>query len=153
MKQNRPRILVVEDEATTRAFISSALSAYQPDLVACDNGRDGLDLYMKSPPFDLIILDILMPEFGGDKFLHVAEVLHKEGVIVCPGKILVYTSVSDEGQLRCYSELEVVANVCRKPVSKRELLERAAEILATGPCKPESGEATKDRGSPETTRT
>ncbi len=58
------RILFAEDDATIRASVSRMLrkSTFAVDEV--DNGRDAVD-FLLSAPYDLAIMDIMMPEMDG----------------------------------------------------------------------------------------
>ncbi len=60
----RPTILVVEDEAAQREVLRYNLDAAGYDVVAADNGEDGLLLAYETVP-DLIILDWMMPRLSG----------------------------------------------------------------------------------------
>ena len=64
-----PRLLVVDDQVHVRAAITVALRANGFDVVAVESGRLGLvelnKMPFDSPPFDLVIVDIYMPEMDG----------------------------------------------------------------------------------------
>lgn len=62
------RILVVEDEAKIARFVELELTheGYEVDKV--DNGRDAVDLAL-SNDYDLILLDILLPQLNGMEVL------------------------------------------------------------------------------------
>ncbi len=61
--KEKPLLLIVEDEPDIRAFI---ISIFKRDykIVEAENGKIGIDLALKDLP-DLIISDIMMPEFDG----------------------------------------------------------------------------------------
>lgn len=63
----RPRVLAVDDDAFTRAYISSILRGAGIDVVAVDVG-DALSVLSDSQ-FDLVIADRSMPGISGDEFL------------------------------------------------------------------------------------
>ena len=58
------RVLVVDDEQSTRKYLSVVLreGGYDP-VTACD-GKDGMEKIKQSRP-DLIILDVMMPKRSG----------------------------------------------------------------------------------------
>lgn len=62
------RILIVEDESKTAAYVRKGLTeaGYTADLAA--NGKEGLFLALHEE-FDLIILDIMLPELDGIQVL------------------------------------------------------------------------------------
>ncbi len=57
-------ILVVDDDAITRAFLSDLLVHEGYDVSVAENGRKALEVLQGKVP-DLIISDVLMPEMGG----------------------------------------------------------------------------------------
>ena len=67
IKNNR-KILVIEDDAHIRNNVVEFLSLNEFDVVAAENGVQGLISYATFKP-DLIICDIMMPEMDGYTFL------------------------------------------------------------------------------------
>jgi adenylate cyclase len=66
---NRPAsILVVEDNAVHRETLVKALSLEGHAVTTAENGRDALEA-MESDPFDVVLLDIVMPEMDGYQVL------------------------------------------------------------------------------------
>lgn len=63
-------VLIVEDDATIRKFLSINLSARGYNVVEADNARDGLSRVRDSNP-DLVLLDIRMPEMSGLDMLRI----------------------------------------------------------------------------------
>ncbi len=63
-------VLIVEDDATIRKFLSINLSARGYNVVEADNARDGLARVRDSNP-DLVLLDIRMPEMSGLDMLRI----------------------------------------------------------------------------------
>jgi CheY-like chemotaxis protein len=62
------RILVVEDDADTRRWLSRALEGEGWQVAEAENGRVALERLVETPP-DLIVLDLMMPEMDGFEFL------------------------------------------------------------------------------------
>lgn len=58
------RILIVEDELDLQSILVKRLQAEYYSVDACDNGNDALD-YIEVTPYDLIILDIMIPGLDG----------------------------------------------------------------------------------------
>lgn len=64
------RILIVEDSPLVQRMYGLAFSHRQHTLVTAANGRDALDILDASPDlFDLILLDLRMPDMNGVEFL------------------------------------------------------------------------------------
>lgn len=58
------RILVVDDQSSHRAKMALAVRALGHDAITASDGKEAL-LKLRSEPFDLILLDILMPDMDG----------------------------------------------------------------------------------------
>jgi two-component system OmpR family response regulator len=62
------RLLIIEDEDKIVRFLTRALKAHGYELISADNGEDGARLAL-SEPFDLVMLDIMMPGIDGHQTL------------------------------------------------------------------------------------
>lgn len=69
------RVLIVEDERKTAAFIRKALQAEGFTVEVCGNGDDAL-VAARATPFEAIVLDIMLPGRDG---LSVLRQLRKQG--------------------------------------------------------------------------
>jgi class 3 adenylate cyclase len=58
------RILLVDDDAANRDLLARRIGAHGPAVRFASNGREALHL-MESVAFDLVLLDLMMPEMGG----------------------------------------------------------------------------------------
>ena len=58
-------VLVVDDEEPVRAFTKAALERLGHRAVLAENGRQALELLCSPSEIDLVLLDIVMPVFGG----------------------------------------------------------------------------------------
>ena len=83
-------ILVVEDEE----IMCNVLKEYLEDLgykaECCSNGMEALKTYKKDPSkFDLVILDMIMPEMSGkDCFFEMIKINPQIKIIICSGFIM-----------------------------------------------------------------
>jgi CheY-like chemotaxis protein len=59
------KILIVDDEASVRALLVSALRAPANETVEAENGAQALELAAQHGYFDLIVTDIMMPGITG----------------------------------------------------------------------------------------
>ncbi|MDI3493069.1 MAG: hypothetical protein PWP17_952, partial [Desulfomicrobiaceae bacterium] len=63
-RQDRtPRVLIVEDEAFSRAQLAHMVAGFGHQWVAVASGEEALDILDRS--FDVVLLDVLMPGLGG----------------------------------------------------------------------------------------
>lgn len=58
------RILIVEDEAKTAAYIRKGLGEHGFIVDVADNGPDGLHLALNGS-YDLVLLDVMLPDMSG----------------------------------------------------------------------------------------
>src|SRR6201999_208040 len=63
----RPRVLVVEDNAQMRGFITQVL-AQDFNVLPAANGEVALAYALAEPP-DLVVTDLMMPKMGGDRLV------------------------------------------------------------------------------------
>ena len=61
-------ILVVDDHKTNRMKMSFALRKLGHTVDLAENGRQALDM-LRAQPFDLVLLDLIMPEMDGYQVL------------------------------------------------------------------------------------
>src|SRR5882762_6467460 len=94
------RILVVEDSASTRSFIRSALEAGDRlgpcDVVEASSGFDALRLLPRGP-YDLVITDINMPDING---LELVQFIRKSDRHRSTALIIISTQSSETARLR-----------------------------------------------------
>lgn len=61
------RVLVVDDEADVRKFLTTVLEKGGYETMTASNGQEALEMVQKEHP-DLVILDLQMPEKTGTDF-------------------------------------------------------------------------------------
>jgi adenylate cyclase len=61
-------VLVVDDDALNRMLLATNLEEQDYVVVTAENGRKALDL-LRAQPFDVVLLDLLMPEMDGYQLL------------------------------------------------------------------------------------
>lgn len=59
------KILLVDDDIRNVFALSSVLEGYRMDVTFAENGREALDILEKNPEFDLVLMDMMMPEMDG----------------------------------------------------------------------------------------
>ncbi|VBB07466.1 Hypothetical protein LUCI_2715 [Lucifera butyrica] len=94
------RILIAEDDLASRKFLFKFLSQYGDcDLVV--DGMEAVDAFMlawdEGRPYDLICLDIMMPNLDGLKTLKVVRDIEKQKAVPKAGSVkVIITTVLDE---------------------------------------------------------
>ena len=63
------RILIVDDEQSVSQAFQVALTHVGYDVVVAQDGKSGLEALKKNGPFDLILLDQMMPDMSGNDVL------------------------------------------------------------------------------------
>jgi two-component system phosphate regulon response regulator PhoB len=122
------RLLLVEDEEVIRDMIALALEEEGYQVVTASDGRAALELLQnidksKSEcPFDLVVLDLMLPQVNG---LDICRLLRYQGNIV---PILILSAKATETDR--VLGLEVGADdYLTKPFSMRELVARCRALL------------------------
>ena len=121
------RILIVEDDLASRKFLSKFLSAYGECDITID-GIEALEAFMLSwddgKPYDLICLDIMMPELDGIKTLKaIRDMENHKGVEESKrAKVIMTTALNDTGSVLNAFETgcEVYA---AKPIDTNKLID------------------------------
>ena len=65
VKGTRPRVLIVDDEATNRAVLLTNLRSLDVEVDQAEDGIDALEKLARRGPYDLVVLDVMMPRMGG----------------------------------------------------------------------------------------
>lgn len=108
-------ILVIDDAAPIRLWLTTALQSAGYDVVEARSGREGLTAYRQRPS-DLVILDMLMPELNGlDTLLEFTREFLNVKVIAVSGM------EGDQPMLKTARLLGARQILC-KPLGMEELL-------------------------------
>jgi two-component system, NtrC family, response regulator HydG len=119
------RILIVDDEASHRLMLRAHLEKAGYKIEDAESGETALAMIQNaSGPFDLMLLDLKMPDMDG---LQVLEMLHERGVSVATIMMTAYSSIDSAlkaGRLG-------IKHYLAKPLDTDELLLMVEEILNT----------------------
>ncbi|MFP4662120.1 MAG: PleD family two-component system response regulator [Halanaerobiales bacterium] len=126
------RSLVLEDDYVSSALLKAILSPFG-DVDIADNGREGLDLFEKAlneeNPYDLVCLDIMVPNMDGQEVL--IEIRHLEEVKDIYGhdavKIIMTTALGDFENVR-QAFREQCEDYLVKPIDKDKLLKKIKDM-------------------------
>jgi two-component system chemotaxis response regulator CheY len=131
------RILIAEDDMTSRRFLSKFLSQYGECDVVVD-GMEALDAYLISvkdkDTYDVICLDIMMPKVDGVKVLKAIRDFEKQRGLLPEKrvKIIMITALDDTEYVHKAFELGCEAYAA-KPIDIDKLIEvmKNLEIIKT----------------------
>lgn len=87
-------VLVVDDSATIRGQVSTALEQAGYSVVEAENGQSGLDQVGRTPDLAMIVCDVNMPVMNGIEML---EQLHSQGNTV---PVMMLTTEGDPDLIR-----------------------------------------------------
>jgi len=59
------KVLIVDDDVRNIFALTSALEAYNMEVVHAENGQEGIDLLRATPGIEAVLMDIMMPEMDG----------------------------------------------------------------------------------------
>ncbi|MDP9128736.1 MAG: response regulator, partial [Pseudomonadota bacterium] len=59
------KVLIVDDDARNIFALTSVLEEYQMTIQSADSGREAINILEKDPDFDIVLMDIMMPEMDG----------------------------------------------------------------------------------------
>jgi phosphoserine phosphatase RsbU/P len=90
-------ILVVDDNELNRDLLSRRLRRDGHTVVVAEDGRAALDALARQP-FDLVLLDIMMPELTGYEVL---EILKKDDVLRHVPVVMITAATEDDSIVRC----------------------------------------------------
>jgi CheY-like chemotaxis protein len=118
------RILIVEDSPLVQKMYGLAFSQRQHELVTAENGRAALATLDAGDGFDLILLDLRMPDMNGVEFL---AALQRRGSEPVP--VVLTTAEPDDSPLVAQARALGPAAVVHKPWKPHELRDLVRQIV------------------------
>jgi CheY-like chemotaxis protein len=116
------KILILDDSTFQQKILSAILKEAGYDLVFAENGKTGLAAVEKEKP-DLVITDLLMPEFDGIYFLEHVRLLPAR-----PPVVIVTSDIQQATLRRCLGL--GASGYLNKPVRRETLLPAVEKALA-----------------------
>jgi len=145
------KALIVEDDITSQLLLREQLRSLGPTHVAA-NGNEAINAVRTAlehnDPYDLICLDILMPEMDGQHALKELRTLEQQrGLQPGHGAKIVMTSVLRDKDHVLQAFREQCDGYLVKPVDKKSLLNclRELELIESGPTQPDAAAAALGR--------
>lgn len=114
------KILIIEDEAAIQKILSEPLAFAGYKVTTASDGLEGINLF-HAQPFDLILLDIMLPKIDG---YTVCEMIRQESKI----PIILLTALdTEEDQIKGFDLL--ADDYITKPFSIKLVLKRVEALL------------------------
>lgn len=131
------KTLIVEDDSTSRLLLQGYLKVYGAINVA-ENGKEAVEAVRlaleANEPYDLICLDIMMPDMNGQEALKEIRLMEEKKGIAAPDhvKIVMTTSLADRTNVIQASQYHCDCYLL-KPLSKAKLLQELRNLRLNRP--------------------
>jgi len=127
-------MLIVDDNATNREIVSYHLSAWGIKNDTAESAKQALIMMHESisqeQPYDLVILDMHMPEMDG---VQLAEAIQQD-IAIKHIKLIMLSSIGIDDIKRC-REVNILKNLS-KPLKQSELYNCLVSVMNNNPTKP-----------------
>jgi PAS domain S-box-containing protein len=116
-------VLVIDDEAIVRTVIQAVLERSGYRLTVAENGRQGVELFARSPDeFSIVLLDLSMPVMGAEEALGLLLRLRPNA------KVLIVSGYDESEVIRLFGHRHI-AGFLQKPFTAGRLLQKVREVL------------------------
>jgi two-component system sensor histidine kinase/response regulator len=131
------RILVVDDNQTNRTILTKMLESFKCVPQAVESGKKAIQIlkqnYNQKDPFDLILLDMQMPEMDGEETLRLIQ----SDPLIKRIPVVILTSIGQRGDTARLEALGA-AGYLPKPVKQSQLYDTLITILSKKKAQAES---------------
>lgn len=117
------RILVIDDDLAIRVLLQAVLKRMKFEVELAEDGAVGLEKLRNGGPFDLVLLDLMMPRVNGYEFI---ERIGQEFPHNRP-HIIVFTAAGKRGVDKIPAE--AVCNSILKPFDLEKFIEMIGDCL------------------------
>ena len=134
------RVLVVDDNATNREIVSRHARSWGMEPVAVERPAEALDLIVSGEPFDVAVLDLMMPEMDGVTLAHAIREHRSEREL----PLVLLTSIGRLPEARSSGAFSVELS---KPVKASQLYNALVRVLPGATDVDEAVEVEADRSA------
>jgi two-component system chemotaxis response regulator CheY len=125
-EQAKLKMLIVEDDLPSYKILEEYLSEYG-DCTIVANGAEGVEAFKNEldagTPYDLVCLDIMMPEMDGHEALRtIRQIEQKHGIFEPSGVSVIMTTAKDRSRDMIEAFDEGCASYIVKPVEQEKLV-------------------------------
>ena len=120
-------ILLVEDDADVRAFLTEALQALNYDVQAAADGESALAIAARTDfALDLLLTDVVLPRMNGREIAEAVRALR-------PGLKVLYMTGYSKNVVVHHGRLDPGVELIQKPVARVTLAKRVRQVLDSPP--------------------
>ena len=112
------KLLVIDDNEEIREMVSFFCTSIRVDCTMVNDRKKGLEVIHQNDEFDLILLDVGMPDFSG---VDIVNSLKQDGVL--ESKNVVIVTASSDTKIQDEIRNSGVKDILKKPYSLKELTE------------------------------
>lgn len=121
------RVLVADDNDVNRAVMKAFLDRLGHDAVYVEDGRAAVEAYMSQAPFDLVLMDITMPEMDGVEALREIR-RHERDRGAAPTPVIAFSAHAMQQHIESYMASGFDGYVT-KPVRADSLKAEIARVM------------------------
>lgn len=118
------KVLIVDDNALNRKLLEGMLQIVQVDMVAAEDGTEGLRLAKEHRP-DLILMDVQLPDMDG---FEVITEIQKDPELAHIPFFYLTGNVTDERSKQ--AEASGCLGIIQKPIAVAEFIETLKRVLS-----------------------
>jgi DNA-binding response OmpR family regulator len=119
------RIAIIEDDQTISQMYRMKFEADGFEVQLADNGKRGVELVQNFKP-DIILLDLQMPEMGGDEAL--AEIRKHDWGKSVP--VIILTNMGQEESPKSLKSLNVASYIVKADLTPSQVVGRVKQTLS-----------------------
>ena len=117
-----PQILIVDDETANLKILRRFLQETRYDVTTAGSAKEALAIVDEHGPFDVYVLDVMMPEMRGTEL---ADLIRTRQ----PGALILYFTAFADTLFSGTRKLRDGEAFLQKPVTKRDILEAISLLL------------------------
>jgi putative two-component system response regulator len=117
-----PQILIVDDEPANLKILRRFLQETRYDVSTAGSAREALQIIDTHGPFEVYVLDVMMPETRGTEL---ADIIRTRQ----PGALILYFTAFSDTLFSGTRKLRDGEAFIQKPVTKRDILEAISLLL------------------------
>ena len=129
------KVLIVDDEQSTRKLMKEALGMEPYELLVADSAEKALEIFRKEP-VDVVISDEMMPGMPGSEFLALVRKKYPDTI-----RMILTGHASVEGAIKAINEGQIyhfftkpcriydLAITVRKALQQKELMKKSRQLL------------------------